>query len=122
MDSRLRLSAGHLRELLKSYALGRIRSRIEAAMQSLDYQLDTLCRTIIEAGRRRRASLSEITARLEALNPRAILSRGYTICSDIASGEVIRSATAAAGREEMRVSFFDGSLRAEIKERLDGQD
>ena len=28
---------------------------------------------------------------------------------------------AAAGLEEMRVSFHDGSLRTEIKERLDGQ-
>jgi len=121
MDNRLQLAAGHLRELLRSYALGRIRSRIEAAMQSLDHRLDTLHRDIIDAGRRRRSALSEISARLEALDPRAILSRGYTICSDIASGAVIRSAPAAARLAEMRVSFFDGSVRAEIKERLDGQ-
>jgi len=122
MNNRIQLGAGHLRELLRSYALGRIRGRIEAAMQSLDFALETLHRNINDACRGRRTSLREATARLETLNPRAILSRGYTICTDTASGAVIRSAAAAAGLEEMRVSFHDGSLRTEIKERLDGQD
>jgi exodeoxyribonuclease VII large subunit len=122
MENRHRLASGHLRELLRSYALGRIRNRIEGAMQSLDFSMETLHRNISDACRGHRTSLNEASARLAALNPRAILSRGYTFCSDTASGEVIRSAAAAAELEEMRVSFHDGSLRTEIKERLDGQD
>ena len=120
MDGRLNLAAGHLRELLRSYALGRIRGRLEAAMQNLDYMVDRLRRNMSDACQRPGSRLAEAVAKLETLNPRAILTRGYTICSDTATGAVIRSAADAAKRREMRVSFHDGSLRTEIKEKLDG--
>ncbi len=122
VQRRFELKSVRLQELLRSYALGQVRNRVEASMQVLDFAVEKLHRSTREAMRNRATALSEKLTELEALNPRAILSRGYTICSDVATGAVLRSAAAAEKLEEMRVSFHDGHLRAEIKERINGKE
>ncbi len=116
---RLQLVSGRLRELVRSYAFGRVRGQIESGMQTLDYLLETLSRNTQEAIRIRRSTVSEVFSKLEALNPKAILERGYTICSDAVSGAVLRSVDMAARLKDMRVTFYNGSLRAEVKEKMD---
>jgi exodeoxyribonuclease VII large subunit len=107
---------GRLDEMLRSYALGQVRGRIEASMQRLDYLLDRSSRAVAAAMRERRSTLERCTATLGALNPRQILSRGYTICSD-AGGRVLRAAEQAQAAGRIRVTFHDGSVHADVKEK-----
>jgi exodeoxyribonuclease VII large subunit len=120
-SDRVRMRSSHLNELLRSYALGQVRSKMDGALQGLDYALEKLMRSASEAVKNRAVLLSGKLTELEALNPSSILERGYSICSHMTSGDVIRSAAGAEGLDEMRVSFHDGSLRTEVKERIDGE-
>ncbi|MFH1756406.1 MAG: exodeoxyribonuclease VII large subunit [Candidatus Latescibacterota bacterium] len=118
---RVRLRSSRVNELLRSYALGQVRGKMDGARQRLDYAMEKLARGVDDAVQNRRVVLQALSAGLETLNPRSILERGYTICSDMASGEVVRTAARAAGMKQLKVSFHDGSLRTEVKERIDGK-
>jgi exodeoxyribonuclease VII large subunit len=118
---RVRMRQARLNELLRSYALGQVRSRMDGAQQALDYAMDKLMRGAKETVKSRSVQLAAKLTELEALNPRSVLERGYAICSHMTTGTVIRSAVGAAALDEMRVSFHDGSLRTEVKERIDGK-
>jgi exodeoxyribonuclease VII large subunit len=118
---RVRMRQARLNELLRSYALGQVRSRMDGSHQALDYAMDRLMRGMREAVKSRRVQMVAKLSEMEALNPRSVLERGYAICSHMTSGAVIRSAAGAADLDEMRVAFHDGSLRTEVKERIDGK-
>jgi len=106
-----------LEELVKSYALGQVRGRVERAMQRLDYALERLPRSLAALVKERRARLDRSSAMLDALNPRRILSRGYAICAEPATGRLIRSSTAALEAGAMQVTFHDGSVVTDVKEK-----
>ena len=53
------------------------------------------------------------------MNPRAILSRGYALCRDVASGRFVSSAQTALSTKSMTVTFHDGSVLTEVKEVVD---
>ncbi len=114
--TRIELARRRLAEWLRSHALGRVRSRVDAWMQRLDHRLDAAERATTDAIRKRRSRLDALVARLEALDPRSILARGYAMCSDPETGAPIarRSAALAAGR--LRVRFVDGAVRADSLE------
>jgi exodeoxyribonuclease VII large subunit len=56
---------------------------------------------------------SQRKAFLQALNPQAILSRGYAIVRS--SGKVIRSAKQAKSQDTLRIQLRDGEIQAEVK-------
>jgi len=119
--NRVGMQRARLNELLRSYALGQVKGRLDGALQGLDYAMERLLRGVTEAVKNRSVRLAGRLGELEALNPRSVLERGYAICSQLESGTVIRSSAEAALLDEMRVSFHDGSLRTEVKERIDGE-
>jgi len=117
MDNRLHLQATRLRELLRSYALGKVRGTIESSMQTLDYLVDRLTRSIQNLVRTRRVAMEGTASKLQALSPREILSRGYTICTSAATGAVLKRVDEAVSARLVRITFADGSARGEVKER-----
>jgi exodeoxyribonuclease VII large subunit len=121
VDTQVRLHSARLRELLRSYALGRVRNRIESAMQSLDYLCDRLWRAAGRVVEQNRSSFEGAMERLHALNPRGILSRGYTICTDAASGALLKRADDAVTAGTIAITFVDGSVTSEVKEKRDAK-
>jgi exodeoxyribonuclease VII large subunit len=109
-----------LGELVRSYALGRVRGRVETAIQAADYAAERLRRTVetMLAGYSNR--LNESLARLEGYDAKRILSRGFVVCSDPRTGGVIRTTAAAIAAGDVRLAFADGRVSAEVKERVDG--
>jgi len=151
--------------LLESYALGRIKGRIEGYMQQQDHLLDRLQRSMALVIRDRRhvlerlnsrvgprlrervgshagelnermsrlrpamrdvitsrsTRLREMTAKLEALDVRSVLERGFSLCSDPSSGRLIKNVAAAIEAGAMRVAFRDGSVETEVKEQVHEQ-
>jgi exodeoxyribonuclease VII large subunit len=118
IDNRLRLESTRLQEMLRSYALGRVRGKIENFMQRMDYSLDTLRRSITATIGGKRSLFERQYSMLAALNPKEILSRGYAICSHAVTGEVLRDAGAALEARTMKVTFQDGGVLTEVKERI----
>lgn len=117
MTSRLTVLRGRVQELLRSYALGKLRSHIEHAMQTHDLRMEALQRRVTAIIGDRRSKLAECMAKLEGLDARAILRRGFTLCSDEDSGRMVRSATQAATAANLRITFHDGNVLTEVKEK-----
>ncbi len=68
-----------------------------------------------------RAAQSAASSRLNALNPRATLQRGYAIVSD-ADGQVVASAAALNPDRDVTIQFADGRVAATTKNRDDQHD
>lgn len=117
METAVEMHRRRLDELLRSYALGQVRGRIESSMQRLDHTLDRMMRAMETAMKERRTSLERALATLTALNPRGILSRGYTICTDT-TGRVLRGRDAALEAGSVQVTFHDGAVAADVKEKV----
>jgi exodeoxyribonuclease VII large subunit len=117
MAGRIETRLARLQELLRSYALGKVRGRIEHAMQTHDLRMEALRRRVFEIIRTKGAKLAETIARLEGLDTRAILQRGFTLCSDEESGRMLRSAVHAAATENVRITFHDGDVLTRVKEK-----
>jgi exodeoxyribonuclease VII large subunit len=114
-DTAVSLRRSRLDQLLRSYALGRVRGQVEQSMQRLDFALETLHRMAADGMRDRRNRFSNLITRLDGLDVKKILSRGYAICSGRDSGRVIRTAAAAVDAGDVYVTFGDGRVEAEVK-------
>ena len=102
--------------MLESYALGEVRRRIERGLQRLDHATERLSREAVAALRTRDAALQSRLAALSALDPRAILARGYAICADPSSGRVLRERAQALAAGRLRLTFRDGDVPARVEE------
>ena len=63
----------------------------------------------------KRAALGNRAARVEALSPLSVLSRGYAMVSDEASGTMLTSASALTEGQGVRLRFADGTATAEVR-------
>ncbi len=81
-------------------------------------RLDQISQQLVFALRRgmdqRRAMLAGQSARIETLNPRKVLERGYSVVSD-ETGNVIASRKRAKAGQPINIEVVDGSYQAEIK-------
>jgi len=64
---------------------------------------------------RRRESFVRLTAKMEAMSPLKVLSRGYSMTRS-ADGRVVKSVHDVSVNEEVTVLLEDGELRADVKE------
>jgi exonuclease VII large subunit len=117
---RFELRKTRLGELVRSYALGRVRGRVESAIQAADYAAERIRRAVETGLAARTNRVNEEVARLEGYDARRILARGFVVCSDAKTGGVIRTASAAVEVRDIRLAFADGRVGAEVKERIDG--
>jgi exodeoxyribonuclease VII large subunit len=120
-DVRRRLDTQMARvgELLRSYALGQVRGRIERLMQNHDYVMEKLHERIQTIIHHQDVRLQDMTTRLRGLDPKAVLGRGYAICEDSTGERVIRTVDSAVRAGSMRVTFADGAVLSDVKEKVD---
>jgi len=98
METRLRISAPQIRPLLKHI------TRIDASIQSaLQHKLDIA-----------RQHTTHLAARLEGLNPDAVLARGYAIVRD-ASGQILRNAANSKTGDALDIQLAKGHIKARIE-------
>ncbi len=114
MSARIALEQRRVAELVRSYALGQVRGRVERTMQTLDFTLERLHRLATMASASQRSMVDTIFARLTALDPREVLRRGYTVCHDESGKRVLRSAHEAVAGGRMQVTFYDGVVAADV--------
>jgi exodeoxyribonuclease VII large subunit len=63
-----------------------------------------------------RRQLETISARLDALNPLAVLKRGYSITERAADGRLVRSSADLQPGEEIRTRFAQGTATSRVEE------
>lgn len=127
---------------LRDRLLHTARSTLEARRRALDDAVGCLERlTPLRAVERYRLSIDDLLSsggdavrhrlglererlvarqlQLRALSPGAVLARGYSICTYVESGQLIKSAQEVALGEEFRVRVRDGEFRGRVAS--DGQ-
>jgi exodeoxyribonuclease VII large subunit len=102
-DLRLRLERRDARRTLADLA-----GRVARAEDRLRHRI---------AGRRAAADarFRELGGRLDALSPLAVLGRGYAVCWNGARTSIIRSRTAVAPGEAVRVTLADGEIGCRVE-------
>jgi exodeoxyribonuclease VII large subunit len=65
----------------------------------------------------RHARLGQLTARLDAMSPLAVLARGYAIALSERTGRAVVSADDVEVGEHLRVRLSEGELRARVEEK-----
>lgn len=92
-------------------------NRLRARHQRADDLREGMARAMTLQMRVRRARLESAIARLGALDPMAILGRGYAVVTDSETGKIVmRAADVDAGRS-VQVRVADGTFRARVEER-----
>ncbi len=88
--------------------------RVQREMQHLDEQNSRLNIAQAHYLDMMRAKLKGVNRRLDALNPEAVLARGYAIVTDKARGKVLRSVSEADEGVAIKIRVKDGEFDAEI--------
>jgi exodeoxyribonuclease VII large subunit len=104
----LELPRARLEALLQRYGMRRLRHWVPEQMQVLDERLDRLLRAATTGLHRCGERQAALLARLVALSPAAILSRGYTYCVDATTGVVVARAAEVRAEQQVHVHFGDG--------------
>ena len=115
IGERIGLDTRRVSELVRSYALGKVRGRVERGMQTVDFSLERIQRGVAGNLSARRNAVETLCARLAAMDPREVLRRGYTVCHDESGAHVLCHADEAALAGRMRVTFHDGVVSAAVE-------
>jgi len=101
-----------LQRALAHPALRSPRVLVRQRQQDLDYlgeRIEERVRRRLEASTR---SLQLLEGRLDALDPRGVLLRGYALVTRPEDGTLLPSAAVAGQESALDIQFFDGTLRA----------
>jgi exodeoxyribonuclease VII large subunit len=91
--------------------------RVIAALRTRTVEADGRLRESATRGRLRAAGRAgALAARLEALSPLAVLARGYAVCWNDARTSIIRTASAVAAGDRVRVTLSEGELRCRVEQ------
>jgi len=94
--------------------------RVYNNLQRHDDLRERLERSIQTQLKSRQQSFGAAQARLEALNPAAVLSRGFAIVTDAATGQIIAKTTQARPRQAIKIHLQDGVAPAAFSDSLGG--
>ncbi|MBX7246624.1 MAG: exodeoxyribonuclease VII large subunit [Candidatus Sumerlaeaceae bacterium] len=111
---RIELLRSHVRAFQTSHALRRPLERINELRQRLDDLGGRMTRSMADRTRGMEHHLQRLRAHLGALDPKAILGRGYSITFDPTEGRIIRSARQSGPGKPLRVVLHDGHLDAHV--------
>lgn len=88
-------------------------AKLQGEKKMLSLKSEALRRAMTERKRRAADALGAISGRLAAMNPLAVLSRGYSVATD-RQGKVLTSAASLAAGDEMSVRFAQGRALAKV--------
>jgi len=89
--------------------------RINQYRQMVDEVKRTLIAEVMHRVQLHRKGLQALNGKLDALSPRAILERGYSIC--LKEQKVVRSVMDISTGDMLRILFRDGEAISEVKEK-----
>ncbi len=114
VEKRLTEGGRHLASLTGSWALRHPERFLEDREQRLDRVTERMQQAMASACDDRRQRLHLAAAKLEALNPLAVLNRGYSI-TERADGSVVKSVKDMTAGESLVTRLADGVLRSVVQ-------
>ncbi len=130
LEERIRVLAGRVNRLvsdgvgLRAERVSNLRSRwglrvpgerIRELGQRLDDSARSLETAAADAIRGRRARLETAAGRLTALDPEAVLRRGYSITSRLKDGRIVTAASELKPAEAVRIRFSEGAVLGRVE-------
>lgn len=103
-----------VRHLLHSHVFNRPLDRLRHQQQRVDDLHDRLQRAVLTCSSRQRATHEALAARLELLDPRRPLERGYALVEK--NGIRVRRADSIQAADRVTLQFLDGARQAEIQD------
>ncbi|MCM8813770.1 MAG: exodeoxyribonuclease VII large subunit [Candidatus Omnitrophica bacterium] len=100
----------HLRPRLSA-----VRTAIDRADQLIERREQAMSGSIAQKVRRAEQEMKAVGSRLAALNPLAVLSRGYSITSD-AGGRVVKDAAAVRRGDLLKTKLRKGAMISRVEE------
>ena len=116
VSERFRSARATWRELNRALLAASPGTRLRSRRQRADELALQAGRAMSSHLRVRRARMEALDAQLHALDPLAVLRRGYAVLSDVESGRVVSSVSAARPGVLLRAQVSDGEfkVRAEV--------
>ena len=114
LSNKVKRNREKLLRLSDSYVLKMPQSVVSDHRLLLDKHFEKLDNAINKKLTDKTHLLKECAAKMEGLNPLAILSRGYSAVSDYQSGEIVTGVKSLAEDQQIKLSFFDGTAQAKI--------
>lgn len=115
MEKQLSLSRRQLDMLAKKRVLQSPMHYIEDKRLALDYVHRRLIASSQQLLAGKKQKFISLTAKLDAMSPLKVLSRGYSV-THRADGSVLRASSEVAPGDEITVQLLHGSVRAEVLE------
>ena len=106
-----------LASIEKSVLFRKPTERINQYRQTVDELKRNMVAEITHLVTLQRKSVQALTGKLDALSPLAILERGYSICSKLPEGKIVRSVKEISVGDALKVLFTDGEAISEVKEK-----
>jgi exodeoxyribonuclease VII large subunit len=110
MEERLRAARTRWIEVNRALLRASPQNRLRVQRQRADELERAGARAIAVQVRTKRARLDALRAQIRALDPLAILARGYAMVTDAETGTVISSASATSRGRRLTVQVADGSF------------
>ncbi|MBA7675741.1 Exodeoxyribonuclease 7 large subunit [subsurface metagenome] len=111
---RLEDARRHLDQLRQRYAFRRPLVLIESWKEQLRQLAGGLRIGMTRLVERKTQTLEVAAAGLQALNPRSVLERGYTITTDDQTGQVVTGRSQLELRQALTLNFKDGAAGVEV--------
>jgi len=89
--------------------------RINQNKQSLDALTSRLCLSMSNNIKMREKCLEVLVGKLNALNPRAVLDRGYSITMKLPEEEIIKRVAEVEGGDKVKVVIRDGEMICQVE-------
>ena len=106
----------HLRALASSAALCSPGGYLDQKAKNVELLKNRLLSAQVQGVERKQRHYVELTAKLDAMSPLKVLTRGYAM-AQTDSGDVIRSIEQVSKGERIRVSVSDGAINAVVEDR-----
>ena len=113
LSRQLRAARQHLDVLSKSAALQSPMGYLQQRQKSLQMLQNRLVAAENQCINRNNQRYIALTAKLDAMSPLKVLTRGYAMAQTV-DGEVVRSVAQVNPGDQINVSFSDGSLLATV--------
>ena len=91
---------------------------VDKLQQKLEHEINLLSNLYLAILSKEKNRLRESTARLNGLNPIAVLSRGYSIVREIPELTIVKDSTTVSIGQKLEVFLAKGTLFCDVKERF----
>jgi exodeoxyribonuclease VII large subunit len=108
----------HMNRLLESPAFTRPKDRTNLYRQNLDNLLNILNNNMINFYKLKRSNLEAYLGKFSALNPKAILNRGFSMTLRLPEENLVSSINAIERKDMVKVILKDGEFKCEVTQKV----